>query len=96
MKHIIALLLIFPLFNIIFAQDDIVVIQTTEIMYVRATDGLYYIRCLVNCNEFYSIAPIQELYRGFPTELEAINHYLQLWANYSGIQFVPVPQPPSA
>lgn len=72
------------------AQD---VLFTTRIEIVQGNDGLFYSQCLQGCDEFYNIAPIDLLYRGQPTDWQAMNHYKQLESAFLGLIYVPLPTP---
>lgn len=70
------------------------VIRITHIIYPQMDDGLYYIMCIQGCENFDAVVS-SKANVGWPTQWEAANGYLYLWAQYSGITYVPLPPPPA-
>lgn len=60
----------------------------------QGSDGLYYLRCDGDCDPWYAIAPINELYRPFDSAESALTAFHIARFEYDGTFYVPIPPAP--
>ncbi len=77
-------------------SQDIEVIRVEYAVQIVQSDitNLYYIECLDRCDDWYALADIAELYRGFSLACEAINYWKFLMTRHYFDPYFPLPCPP--
>lgn len=71
--------------------QDIEIVSSLTVETVQGLDGFWYLECIGDCQVFYELGDISDLYQSFNTDIAAINYFGQMRANYEGTIFVPLP-----